>query len=273
MSTENQTEISEELDAEQLMAERQRLEALFNAKFTKVITVMFTDLKGSTALTESEGDLVVRELMKTHNDMFAPILAKYQGILVKTIGDGTMSYFAKAQDAALCACQFQRKLKQYNSKDPKIPIIVTTGIHTGKGIVEKNDIYGDVVNVAARLDGEAEGGEICVSEETFQALDNKAEIYCRYIRTAKLKGKKDEVKIFKIFWDAEDIETDKAEVLATKAASGQTPAKQRLSSWVTLTALLSIALIAVFMLIKGNEIFTGISSHEAKRSTKHSVLK
>ncbi len=273
MNSQNQTAETEELDAEHLMAERQRLEALFNEKFTKVITVMFTDLKGSTAITEAEGDLAARELMKKHNDMLFPILEKHQGILVKTMGDGTMSYFAKAQDAARAACEFQRILKDYNTtQKPKIPILVTTGIHTGKGIVEKTDIYGDVVNVAARFDAQAEASEICVSEETFNALDDKAEIYCRFFRVAKLKGKKDEVKIFKIIWDPADIEKDKI-TLANSAAKNLPLAKPKLSLWVKLLVPMTVALIAVFLLIKGNEIFTGLSSQEDKRSAKHTIIK
>lgn len=263
----------EELDAESLMAERQRLEALFHEKFTKVITVMFTDLKGSTAITEAEGNLAVRELMKKHNDMLFPILKKHNGVLVKTMGDGTMSYFTKAQDAARAASEFQRILKEYNAtQKPKIPIIVTAGIHTGEGIVEKDDIYGDVVNVAARFDAQAQGNEICVSEETFNALEDKAEIYCRYFRMAKLKGKKDEFKIFKIIWDPVDIENDKAELAAgLSAAQPQAQAKTGFFVWAAVLAVMAIGIIAVLLLIKGNELFTGFSSSEEKRSARHTI--
>lgn len=267
----------EELDAESLMAERQRLEALFHQKFTKVITVMFTDLKGSTAITESEGNLAARELMKKHNDMLFPILEKHHGVLVKTMGDGTMSYFSKAQDAARAASEFQRTLKEYNATEkPKIPILVTTGIHTGTGIVEKDDIYGDVVNVAARFDAQAEANEICVSEETFNALEDKAEIYCRYFRMAKLKGKKDEFKIFKIIWDPADIEKDKAEIaagLTTSPTTAPAPAKSGIFVWAAILAAVSIGVLAVFLLIKGNDMFTGFSSGEEKRSTTHTIAK
>lgn len=266
---------SDELDAESLMAERQRLETLFHEKFTKVITVMFTDLKGSTAITEAEGNLAVRELMKKHNDMLFPILKKHHGILVKTMGDGTMSYFSKAQDAARAASEFQRILKEYNAtQKPKIPIIVTAGIHTGEGIVEKDDIYGDVVNVAARFDAQAQGNEICVSEETFNALEDKAEIYCRYFRMAKLKGKKDEFKIFKIIWDPADIEKDKAEV-ADGLSTGQPPAraKSAILVWAAILAIMVIGVITVLMLIKGNELFTGFSSSEETRSTRHTIAR
>lgn len=263
-----------ELDAEHLLAERQRLETLFNEKFKKVITVMFTDLEGSTEITEAEGDLAAREMMKKHNDMLFPIVAKHQGVLVKTMGDGTMSYFPQAQDAALAACEFQRALKKYNTtQNPKIIIQVTIGIHTGVGIVEEHDIYGDVVNVAARFDSQAQANEICVSEETFNALADKAEIYCRYDRMAKLKGKKEEFKIFKIFWDPDDIEKDKAELLAGASASQAAPAKSGFFVRKNLLVVLSITLIAVFLLIKGNELFTNISSDEEKRSTRHTVAR
>ncbi len=266
---------AEELDAESLMAERDRLEALFHKKFTKLITVMFTDLKGSTAITEAHGNLAVREVMKRHNDMLAPILEKHQGILVKTMGDGTMSYFYKAQDAARAASEFQRTLKEYNAtQKPQIPIIITAGIHTGEGIVEKDDIYGDVVNVAARFDAQAQANEICVSEETFNALEDKAEIYCRYFRMAKLKGKKDEFKIFKIIWDPADIEKDKADVAAGLVTSQTSaPAKSGLFVWVSFLVFLAIAIAAVLALINGNELFTSFSSGEETRSTKHTIAK
>lgn len=234
---------------------------------------MFTDLKGSTAITEAEGNLAARELMKTHNDMLFPILEKHHGILVKTMGDGTMSYFSKAQDAARAASEFQRTLKEYNATyKPKIPILVTTGIHTGTGIVEKDDIYGDVVNVAARFDAQAEANEICVSEETFNALEDKAEIYCRYFRMAKLKGKKDEFKIFKIIWDPAEIEKDKAEIAAgLSITQDPAPAKPKLFVWVPVLVALAIGVIAVLLLIKGNAIFTGFSTEEEKRSTTHTI--
>lgn len=264
---------TDEMDAEYLLAERQRLESLFDEKFKKIITVMFTDLKGSTAITEAEGDLAVRELMKKHNDMLFAILEKYQGRLVKTMGDGTLSYFSSAQNAARAASEFQRTLKEYNiTKKPRIPIIVTIGLHTGAGIVEKDDIYGDVVNVAARFDAQAQASEICVSEETFNALDDKAEIYCRYVRMAKLKGKKDEFKIFRIFWDPADIEKDKAE-LAAGASKDSTASKTGLLRSAKFLIPASVMLVAVFFLVKGNELLTNQSSMDEKRSTKHTVVK
>lgn len=260
-----------EMDAEFLLAERQRLESLFHEKFTKTITVMFTDLVGSTAITEDKGDLAVRELMKRHNDMLFGILENHQGKLVKTMGDGTMSYFFSAQNAARAASEFLQTLKRYNHKEkPAIPINVTIGIHTGAGIVETDDIYGDVVNVAARFNAQAQPNEICVSEETFNALDDKAEIYCRYMRLAKLKGKKDEFKIFKIFWDPADIEKDKQEI-ASIAAGQKAPAKSGIAVWLRFLIPLIAVLLAVFFLMKGNELFNSVSSQLETRSTKHSV--
>ncbi|WP_054773780.1 adenylate/guanylate cyclase domain-containing protein [Methylogaea oryzae] len=231
-------------DIEKLLAERQRLEAAFEEKFKRAISVMFTDLKGSTAITEKVGDLAARDLMKRHNDIFFPIVEKNGGVVVKTMGDGTMSYFNTAQEAARTAVAFQKALAEYNLGKPQIPIEVTIGIHTGIGIVEKNDIYGDVVNVAARFESQAPAGGIAVSEDTYNALEDRTEIYCRFVRMARLKGKSDEFKVFKIFWDPKEIEEDRQNPTATLPSSGA-PAAQQKKSNMRLFIALGVMLAAV----------------------------
>jgi class 3 adenylate cyclase len=251
-------EIEQELNAEQLLAERLRLDALFAAKFNRTISVMFTDLKDSTAITEREGNLTARALMKRHNDIFFPLIEQNGGVLVKTMGDGTLSYYESAQSAAQTAVSFQSALRNYNlTHKPKIPIEVTIGIHTGEGIVEANDIFGDVVNVAARFQSQADAGEILVSQDTFDALQNRSDIYCRYVRMAQLKGKSDAFKIFKIFWDPADIASDKAQLQASEVQGAAArlavrgglprPSWRLLLFFVSLIAFLGIVMVAMNM--------------------------
>ena len=192
-------------DAESLLAQRQRLEKQFQDQYRKNIAVMFTDLKDSTAIAEEEGDLATRELIVTHNDIVFPIIKEYDGVLVKTMGDGTMSYFLSPQQSLRAAAKIQSTLRDFNKReDRKVPINIRVGIHTGTGIVEENDIYGDVVNTAARLEHQAGVNEIFISEATYEALDDKGEYFCKHVDTVKLKGKKDMQKIFKAYW-AEDL--------------------------------------------------------------------
>jgi class 3 adenylate cyclase len=193
------------VDLENLLEERARLEELINKKFTRVITVMFTDFKGSTALAESEGDMATRLLIKKHHDILFPIIQENRGTLVKTMGDGTMSWFEKAQDAVRAGVAFQSSLKEFNrTRTGKIPIVVRVGLNTGTGIVEATDIFGDVVNVASRFESIASPREIYISESTFHALDDRDEFRCRFIKTTELKGKTGLHKIFKVYWDPDE---------------------------------------------------------------------
>jgi len=191
-------------DLEKLLDERARLDNLLKQKFIKQIAVMFTDLKDSTALAESEGDLAIRFLIKRQNDILLPIIEKNDGVMIKTMGDGTLSYFKHAQNAVRAAVQIQKSINENNDKmKDSIPIYLKIGLHTGSGIVEQNDIFGDVVNVAARFESQAKPGDIYLSEDTYNSLSNKDEILCRFIKKTHLKGKKEAFKIYKAFWSKE----------------------------------------------------------------------
>lgn len=203
------------LDLEKLLEERERLESLIKRKFTRIVTVMFTDLKGSTSMAENEGDVATRYLIKKHNDILLPLIGANNGILVKTMGDGTLSYFEQAQDAVRAAVRIQQDIERFNqTQESRIPLQVRIGLNTGTGIIEKNDIYGDVVNVASRFETLAAPGEIYFSESTYNALESREEFYCRYLKTAQLKGKKALEKVFKAFWDEDEIARDRAAVAA-----------------------------------------------------------
>ncbi|MEW6587372.1 MAG: adenylate/guanylate cyclase domain-containing protein [Nitrospirota bacterium] len=198
-------------DLEKLLEQRAHLDELIQKKFTKVITIMFTDLKGSTSIAESEGDIVSRFLIKKHHDILIPVIKKNGGILVKTMGDGTLSYFQTAAEGVRASVQIQTNINEYNAQRKSgPPILLRVGLNTGAGIVEKNDIYGDVVNTASRFESLAGPGEIYISENTYDALgEEKAGFYCRFIKESALKEKKGSFKIFKVFWDVEEIERDK----------------------------------------------------------------
>ena len=199
----------EKPDLEKLLDERARLDDLLKQKFIKQISVMFTDMKDSTALAESEGDIAIRFLIKRQNDILFPIIEKNDGVMIKTMGDGTLSYFKDAQKSLRAAIEIQKIINDINIKmKDSIPIYIRIGLHTGSGIVEQNDIFGDVVNVASRFEALAKPGEIYLSEDTYNSLSNKDEILCRFIKKTHLKGKKEAFKIFKAFWNENEIEEE-----------------------------------------------------------------
>ena len=260
----------EHLDVDKLIEQKQQLENLFKEKFTKRITVMFTDLKGSTSIAETAGDLESRTLIKNHNDILFPIIKNNKGVLVKTMGDGTLSYFENAQDGVRAGVQIQRNINEYNLKrKSKVPILVRIGLHTGDCVVEQKDIFGDTVNATSRFESSANPGEVYLSEETYNSLTDKTEIYCRFIKKVPLKGKTGIFKIYKAFWDEKEIEVDKYE------PKQQVAAKRHLPLFVKAIIGVTIPLVITFVLMKSGVIPNLFPSssfvHEPNRSLEHSV--
>jgi len=261
------TENHKEFDVDNILEERARLDKMFDEKFMKVITVMFTDLKGSTAIADTQGDMVSRTMIKHHNDIVLPIIKNSNGILVKTMGDGTMSYFAVAQDAVRAAAKIQTAIDQFNlDKTLPNPILIRVGLHTGKGIVEQNDIFGDVVNLASRFESIANPGEIYLSEETYKNLSDKSEIYCRFIKTTVLKGKGEPVNVYKAFWNPTEIELD---IKGVKTVSEEETDK-RMKPAVKTILIVIPAIIILIIVLKFTNLLDSHPSDE-KRSKQHSV--
>jgi len=235
-------------DMDALLEQRDRLDRLVQEKFKRRLTVMFTDLKGSTAIAETHGDLESRAMLKRHHDMAAEAIRTNGGVLVKTIGDGTLSHFESALSALRAAAAIQRGMDDFNlSGKFKTPVLVRAGMHTGECILEKTDIFGDVVNTASRFESSANAGEILISEDTFLAIEDKSEIYCRFRDEIMLKGKKEPFRAYKAFWDPKEIEQDKLPGAQVPAARGKTPLwKLALMIGLPLAAVLAVtAYIAV----------------------------
>ncbi|HEX8961995.1 MAG TPA: adenylate/guanylate cyclase domain-containing protein [Rhodocyclaceae bacterium] len=199
------------------LRQRDAIEAALKDKFTRNLTVMFTDLKGSTAIAEKYGDLTSRQVIQHHNDILLPAVKENRGTFVKSIGDGTLSHFENALDALRAAVRIQQGIDELNRTGTfPMPVLMRIGMHTGKCILEKNDIFGDVVNTASRFESSANAGEIYLSEETYNALSDKSEIYCRFEREVTLKGKAEPYQAYKAFWSAEEIELDRSGALKKK---------------------------------------------------------
>lgn len=229
-------------DLDKIIQERERLDGLFKEKFTRTIAVMFTDLKGSTSLAESQGDFAVRSMLKQHNEIVNPAVKKHKGVLVKTMGDGTMSYFESAQEALRAGAEIQRGMDAFNLKKTlPIPILMRVGIHVGLGIVEQKDIFGDVVNVASRIEGQASPGEVFLSEEAYLALSDRTEIHCGFVREAILKGKKEPYKLYKAFWNPSEVDKAVAKKPAPEAAPRGLPLAAKLLVPAALAVLAALA--------------------------------
>jgi class 3 adenylate cyclase len=126
------------------------------------VTVLFTDIEGSTQLTESLGDAEWIPVLRAHNAIVRDQVAAHSGIEVKSQGDGFMLAFASAEGALGCAIEIQRALVRAPSDGHRLRVRI--GLHTGEPIREEDDFYGKAVILAARIAAEARGGEILVSQ-------------------------------------------------------------------------------------------------------------
>ncbi len=183
-------------------------------KSKKEVTIVFTDIKGSTAFWEKHGDTEGRLMVDLHNKLMFAVVKSYKGTVVKTIGDSIMASFKKPKNALRAAISMQKVLWRRKREEKDLKIRIRIGIHTGEAIQEKNDIYGDVVNVAARVEGQAKGDEIVVSKDTAAALGNSRRRFLLEKRSSFVpKGKTRPLTVYRCNWQrhkqvSRDIKTE-----------------------------------------------------------------
>src|SRR5229473_7304392 len=126
---------------------------------------------------DEEGTLA--RLKAIRKSVVDPIIAARRGRIVKTTGDGMLVEFASAVNAVRGAVEVQSGMAEQNASVPHdLRIEFRIGIHVGDIIFDDNDIFGDGVNIAARLEGIAEPGGICISDDTYRQVRGKVEIAC-----------------------------------------------------------------------------------------------
>ena len=191
---------------EKILSERAKLDDMLKSEFSRKITVMFTDIKGSTSFYEQRVDVDGRMMVHRHNELVLPCIDENHGRLIKTIGDATMSVYEDPADGVRAAAQIQLRLKAHNAtKSTGEQIHVRIGLNTGTGIVEEKDVFGDVVNVASRVESLADAGEIIVTDDLYREVKNNDEFIFRYVDAAKVKGKKEAIKAYRVVWHEEEL--------------------------------------------------------------------
>src|SRR4030088_1351569 len=141
-----------------------------------------------------------------------PGIATHRGRIVKTTGDGMLVEFASAVDAARCAVEVQREMaKQNTDVSPELRIEFRIGIHVGDIIFDDNDIFGDGVNIAARLEGIAEPGGICISDDAHRQIRGKLDSPFEDMGPQNLKNITEPMRAWRLSVDARSAEYLSAE--------------------------------------------------------------
>jgi len=164
-------------------------------------TVLFTDVEGSTALTQRLGDAKARESLRAHERITREALRAHGGAEVKALGDGFMASFSSATGALECAIAVQRAFAQHNESAGE-PIRVRIGLNAGEPIAEAEDLFGTAVNLAARIAAKAEAGEILASDVVRQLVAGKGFLFADR-GDVVLRGFEDPVRLYEVRWQEE----------------------------------------------------------------------
>ncbi len=169
----------------------------------KTLTIMFSDVAGSTSIYESLGDTVAEKCIADCLSMMRKNVKENHGVVIKTIGDELMASFENPNDAYQAAKQIQSQaefIKINDSHSAQIRI----GMHTGSVIQKDSDIFGDAVNVAARMTAIAKAEQIIISSDLFELLDDEKKGTARYFDRTHVKGKEQPMDIYQVVWEEQN---------------------------------------------------------------------
>jgi class 3 adenylate cyclase len=166
------------------------------------IALLFTDLKGSTALYDRIGDLNAFSLVQQHFERLQQVTVRNDGAIIKTIGDAVMAAFLNPVDAVRAALAMRKEIASFNRGQPDRALILKIGVHSGAAIAvtlnERLDYFGQTVNIAARVENLADADEIYLSEAVYDCEGVKPELASFGVesKVARLKGVQQDLRVF-----------------------------------------------------------------------------
>jgi class 3 adenylate cyclase len=185
------------------------------------LTILFTDLVGSTDLRVRVGDSVANEVIRLHDDLIRAQLDRSGGLESKSLGDGFMALFSSARQAIDAAVAIQRAIETHNQSSPDVPISVRMGLNSGDVTRAEGDAHGTAVHAAARIASKAQGGQILTAQIVHDLVGEPSETRIVDRGLFWLKGFPNRWRLFEVLWRQQDSGTDRAtrEVRAASAAA------------------------------------------------------
>ena len=205
----------------------------------KLSAILSADVKGYSRLMQDDESSTIQTL-KAYRKLITSHIQEYRGRVVDSPGDNILAEFRSVVDAVECAAMIQQRLKEKNAKfSESRRMVFRIGINLGDVIEDEERIYGDGVNIAARVESLAEGGGICISRKAYDEVKNKLNLGYESIGEHTVKNIIEPVRIYRVLMDPND-----AGKLIEKEI--QKPSKRR---WASLTAVAAAILIVVGAMI------------------------
>lgn len=190
---------------EDLIRERLRLDQELD-RFQRLLTILYVDIVGSTRFYDEHGNTAGLLMVQKCLDVLIPIVQEQRGIVVKTIGDAILARFDAVEDALRSGLQMVRSLEARNrGKARSEELHIHVGINSGLCLLKDNDVFGDVVNVAARIESQAGIDEIVVSPSVYEQVRSQQEFHIRKKSSGvELKGKSSKLDLYTVVWKSEE---------------------------------------------------------------------
>jgi len=205
----------------------------------KLAAILSADVKGYSRLMGEDEEVTLRTL-NAYKEVMGSLIQQHRGRVVSTAGDSVLAEFGSVVDAVQCAVEIQQVLRAKNAVVPENRRMeFRIGINLGDVIEEGDSIYGDGVNIAARLEGLAEAGGICISESAYQQIENKLPLRYNYLGEHEVKNIAKPVRVYKA-----QIESEAA---PSKLGKEKKPAQKRLSKAVL--GIVAVVVIAVAVIL------------------------
>jgi class 3 adenylate cyclase len=170
-------------------------------KFRRNITILFTDIKGSTSYFERYGDAAGLVMVDGCNGLIAAVTRQHSGTVIKTIGDAVMASFEDPAQAVSAAIRMQQAIYEDGlRKPPQDRVSIRIGLNYGYGIVKPDDVFGDVVNVASRVESVGQPEQIVISDSVYEQIEKAGTFKLFYLGRFSLKGKGENRDLYEVQW-------------------------------------------------------------------------
>ena len=187
------------------------------------MAIMFADISGSTSLYDLLGDSAARHRIGCCMETLSGVVEQHGGRVVKTNGDDLLCVFDDGERATLAACGMQESLAESSeaTEPVLIAMAVRIGMHLGPVIIEDGDVYGDAVNIAARMVAQAKTGQIITTGQLVATLPAMLQGNTRHIDHTEVRGKKDGFDVYEVLWQQEGTTLMSADLVVRPAAGKQ----------------------------------------------------
>lgn len=165
---------------------------------TKGLAIMFTDMKEFTTRTSLESREEIQQLLEIQDEIVRPIFEEYEGTVVKTIGDAYLATFESPTNALLCGLRIQETVTKHNQEAERNKRFeLRIAVNFGEVNIKDDDVFGEPVNIASRIEAISQPGEVYFTEAVYLAM-NKNEVPTSEIGYRYLKGIADKIKVYKV---------------------------------------------------------------------------